>query len=95
MKNPPSLQFLKDAFTELERLAGIQGFDIFLYDLITSDPEDILNVGAQVDPPISLTLTEREKWFIKVYLRLKSKNHSYRLYHSDYLKDIPIDSSNH
>ena len=93
-KNPPSMQFLENSFRrhEAESLAGSKGFDIFLYDLIISDPEDILNLEAKKDPPITLTLSEWEKWFIKVFLRLKSKNHSYRLYQSDYLKDIPTDS---
>lgn len=93
-KNPTSLRLLQNSFDRLEaeRLAGSKGFAIFLYDLIISDPEDILNPEAKKIPLIPLILSEREKWFIKVFLRLKSENHSYRLYQSDYLKDIPSDS---
>ena len=47
-----------------------RSFLIFLNELITPESEAILTLEVKDGPPITLNLNEREKWLIKVFLKL-------------------------
>ena len=64
MKNQKTTKFSKNLCEE-------RGFFIFLRELITLEPEITLEVKD--GPPIALYLSEKEKWLIKVFLKLKLK----------------------
>ena len=57
-----------------------RGFFIFLRELITLEPEIIPILVVNDGPPIALSLSERDKWLIKVFLKLHGIKHHHNLY---------------
>ena len=56
------------------------GFFIFLHELITPDSGIIPTLVVKDGPPITLNLDERERWLIKVFLKLHGRKHFHNLY---------------
>ena len=92
-ENKAILRYFKGNFPNFKSGNSIneKDFYLFLCDFVNSDPQDFHKLSAKSNPPKIIDLSEWDKRIIKVFLRLYSENHSFRLYQSDYLKNPPND----
>ena len=61
-------------------LSEERGFFVFLYELITLESGIIPTLVVKDGSTIALNLDERERWLIKVLLKLHGRKHHHNLY---------------
>ena len=73
MKNQKTPKFSRNPCEE-------RGFFIFLHELITLESGIIPPLEVEDGSTVTLNLDEREKWLIKVFLKLHGRKHFHNLY---------------